>query len=31
MIFKKTKGYDGQFLSLPKGLETNFYVGKNPT
>jgi len=31
LIFKKTKGYDGKFLSLPKGLETNFYVGKNPT
>lgn len=30
VIFKKTQVYEGQFLSLPKGLETNFYVGENP-
>jgi hypothetical protein len=31
VLFKKIKGYDGHYLSLPKGIKTNFYVGKNPT
>ena len=27
LIFKKVNKYNGHFLDLPKGLETNFYVG----
>lgn len=27
LIFKKVSTYEGHFLELPKGLETNFYVG----
>jgi SAM-dependent methyltransferase len=30
LIFQKTMPYQGNFLELPKGLETNFYVGENP-
>ncbi len=27
LVFKKVSSYNGHFLDLPKGLETNFFVG----